>query len=91
MMQKTEQLVSAEALMRIEDRHLGFFLQPGEFISLAEQTGLIVQLTQIVLTKVCRFIKQLPEDNSPLSHIAMNLSGEDFESKTIGKNTSEHY
>ncbi len=81
---KTEQLVSAEALIRIEDRHLGFLL-PDEFISLAEQTGLIVQLTQIVLAKVCRFIKQIPEDNSPLNHIAMNLSGEDFESKTIGK------
>jgi diguanylate cyclase len=80
----TEQLVSAEALMRIEDHHLGF-LQPDEFISLSEQTGLIVQLTQIVLTKICRFIKQLPEDGSPLNHIAMNLSGEDFESKTIGK------
>nr|WP_319474502.1 bifunctional diguanylate cyclase/phosphodiesterase [uncultured Sphaerochaeta sp.] len=81
---KTEQLVSAEALMRIKDRHLGF-LQPGEFISLAEQTGLIVQLTQIVLAKVCKFIKQFPQDYSPLSHIAMNLSGEDFESKTLGK------
>ncbi|WP_320121402.1 bifunctional diguanylate cyclase/phosphodiesterase [uncultured Sphaerochaeta sp.] len=81
---KTEQLVSAEALMRIKDRHLGF-LQPDAFISLAEQTGLIVQLTQIVLAKVCRFIKQFPEDDTPFSHLAMNLSGEDFESKTLGK------
>ena len=80
----TEQLVSAEALMRVEDAHLGF-LKPDEFISLAEQTGLIVQLTQIMLAKVCKFLKQIPEDNSPLSHISMNLSGEDFESKVIGK------
>ncbi|AEV30169.1 diguanylate cyclase (GGDEF) domain-containing protein [Sphaerochaeta pleomorpha str. Grapes] len=81
---KTEQLVSAEALIRIDDLHLGF-LKPDEFITLAEQTGLIMQLTQIMLAKVCRFIKQIPEENSPLSHIAMNLSSEDFESKVIGK------
>ena len=81
---KTEQLVSAEALMRIEDSHLGF-LQPGEFIAPAEQTGLIKQLTQILLAKVCRFIKQLPEGNNLLQHISINLSGEDFESRTIGK------
>ena len=81
---QTEQLVSAEALMRIEDAHLGF-LKPDEFILLAEQSGLIVQLTQIMLTKVCRFLKQIPENNSPISHISMNLSGEDFESKVIGK------
>ncbi len=81
---KTEQLVSAEALMRIEDSHLGF-LRPDEFIPLSEQTGLIVQLTQILLAKVCKFLKQIPEDDTPLNHISMNLSGEDFESKVIGK------
>ncbi|HCS36906.1 MAG TPA: diguanylate cyclase [Sphaerochaeta sp.] len=89
---KTERLVSAEALMRIEDCHLGF-LQPREFIPPAEQTGLIKQLTQILLAKVCRFIKQLPEDNCPLKHISINLSGEDFESRVIGKtllNIIEH-
>jgi EAL domain-containing protein (putative c-di-GMP-specific phosphodiesterase class I) len=61
------------------------FLHPGEFIAPAEQTGLIKQLTQILLAKVCRFIKQLPEGNNLLQHISINLSGEDFESRTIGK------
>jgi diguanylate cyclase (GGDEF)-like protein len=80
----TEQIVSAEALMRIEDSYLGF-LRPGEFIPLAEQSGLIVHLTKIVLAKVCRLIKELPDQSCVIDHIAMNLSGEDFESKIIGK------
>ncbi|NCC65822.1 MAG: phosphodiesterase, partial [Spirochaetia bacterium] len=80
----TEQIVSAEALMRIDDSYLGF-LRPGEFIPLAEQSGLIVNLTKIVLAKVCRLIKELPDQSCVIDHIAMNLSGEDFESKIIGK------
>ena len=79
---ETGRLVAAEALMRIEDKHLGV-LQPGDFIALAEQTGLIVQLSHILLAKVCQLVKQIPED--ALESIAVNLSGKDFESKMVGK------
>lgn len=84
----TNQLISAEALMRIEDRHLGF-LQPGEFIPLAEQTGLIVNLTPIILAKVCKFIKKLPESVQGLEYISVNLSGVDLDSRRIGKTLLE--
>lgn len=75
-------MVSAEALMRIEDEHLGF-LRPGQFIPLAEQTGLIVDLTQILLAKVCKLVKQNPTLADSLEYISVNLSGEDFKSKQI--------
>lgn len=78
---KTGRLVAAEALMRIEDKHLGL-LQPGDFIALAEQTGLIMHLSHILLAKVCQMVKRIPEDS--LEYIAVNLSGKDFDSKTIG-------
>jgi len=77
-------LVSAEALMRIQDKDLGL-LQPADFISLAEQTGLIVQLSQILLSKVCQMIKRIPEGQTSLEYIAVNLCGKDFDSKSIGK------
>ncbi len=80
----TGKIVSAEALMRIEDKDLGF-LQPDEFIPLAEQSGIIVELTKILLAKVCMVVKQLTQLNSSLDYIAVNLSAEDFESKEIGK------
>lgn len=79
----TGRLVAAEALMRIEDKHLGL-LQPSDFIALAEQTGLIVQLSHILLEKVCQMVKRIPEGDSSFEYIAVNLSGKDFESKTIG-------
>ncbi len=83
---KTGCLVSAEALMRIEDNHLGL-LQPSDFIALAERTGLIVQLSHILLAKVCNVVRQIPEVS--IGCIAVNLSGKDFESKTLGKNLLE--
>ena len=85
---KTGHIVSAEALMRINDEHLGF-LQPGEFISLAERTGLITLLTQIILGKVCKLTRRLSSTAKTLEYIAVNLSGEDFGSKTIGKTLIE--
>ncbi|MGD1833149.1 MAG: EAL domain-containing protein [Sphaerochaetaceae bacterium] len=81
---KTERLVSAEALMRIDDRDLGF-LPPSEFITLAEQSGLIVPLTRILLDKVCRTIRTLSSFDHSLEYISVNLSAEDFEAKGVGK------
>ena len=49
-------MISAEALMRIEDRPLGW-LEPADFIALAEQTSLIVPLSHILLAEVCRMVK----------------------------------
>ena len=83
---RTGKLVAAEALMRIDDKHLGF-LNPADFIALAEQTGLVVHLSHIILAKVCQMAKQIPEDS--LESIAVNLSGRDFDSKSIGKTLME--
>ncbi len=82
----TGRLVAAEALMRINDKHQGL-LKPDDFIALAEQTGLIVQLSHILLARVCQMVRQVPEDT--LEYIAVNLSGKEFESKTIGKMLTE--
>lgn len=85
---ETGRLVAAEALMRIEDQHLGL-LQPKDFVHLAEQTGLIVYLSQILLAKVCQMIKRIPEGETSLEYIGVNLSGKDFDSKSIGKTLLE--
>jgi len=77
-------MVSAEALMRIQDSNLGF-LTPGEFVPIAEQTGLIIHLTEIVLSKVCTVINQLSKEKNIIDHISVNLSGEDFSSTAISK------
>ena len=75
-------MISAEALMRIEDRHLGW-LEPADFIALAEQTSLIVPLSHILLAEVCRMVKRIPEGS--LECVAINLSGKNMELKSVGK------
>ncbi|HKL60047.1 MAG TPA: EAL domain-containing protein, partial [Sphaerochaeta sp.] len=82
----TGRMVAAEALMRIDDKHLGL-LQPSDFIDVAEKTALIVPLRQILLTQVCHMLKMVPED--AVGYIAVNLSGKDFEAQDIGKTLLE--
>lgn len=74
-----ERVVAAEALMRIEDPQLGL-LMPGEFIPLAESSGLISKLTVIILDKVCRFIAANKDILSNLTHVSVNISSEDISS-----------
>ncbi|MDD3057360.1 MAG: bifunctional diguanylate cyclase/phosphodiesterase [Sphaerochaeta sp.] len=82
-------LVAAEALMRIEDANLGF-LQPSQFIPLAEQSNLIIPLTRILFSKVCRFVKQAEETIGHPLHVSVNLSGKEFSSKRLAKTLLEH-
>ncbi len=71
----TGQLRALEALSRLTDPVLGK-IPPDEFISIAEETGLIVELGQVVFRQVCCFIKDylLPMKNCPVRCIDVNLS-----------------
>ena len=53
---KTREIVGAEALIRWNHPTRGV-LSPGEFIPLAEETGLIVPLGEWVLQNVCKQVK----------------------------------
>lgn len=71
----------AEALVRMDTPEFGR-VYPDEFIPIAEETGLIVELTYIILRKVCRFQARLnrlsPEGISPLTNISVNFSALEF-------------
>lgn len=69
--------VAAEALMRLQDDRMGI-LSPGEFIPLAEQSGLITLFTEIILTKVCSFIAENQDSVRHFSHISINVSADDL-------------
>ncbi len=64
---------SAESLIRLFSRD-GAFISPGEFIPMAEDNGLIDQISWIVLEKVCRFLGSHPE--LPLDTASVNLTGQ---------------
>ncbi|MEO0540848.1 MAG: EAL domain-containing protein [Cyanobacteria bacterium P01_A01_bin.105] len=76
---KSGQVAGFEALLRWIHEERGF-VSPGEFIPLAEETGLIIPLGQWVLTTACQQIQRWHQafvSNPPLS-VSVNLSARQF-------------
>ena len=69
----TGRAISVEALARWRHKTRGL-IPPAEFIPLAEEGGLIVELGNLVLAKACRHAVMLPDDIK----VAVNLSALQF-------------
>lgn len=67
----------AESLMRIRDSAVGPIF-PSEFIPIAEEAGLIADITYIILDKVCKFQHHLLEEGLCLNSIHVNFSAAQF-------------
>lgn len=63
----------AEALVRLTDPELGK-ISPEEFIPIAEKSGLILEIGEIVFRKVCRFIAANNIQQYGVRYIEVNLS-----------------
>ncbi len=70
-------VIGVEALVRWQHPTEGL-LPPGAFISLAEETGLIVPIGEIVLRKACRQARTWQERGLPALRIAVNVSARQF-------------
>ena len=70
---KTGRLMGVEALIRwtLES---GKSVSPGEFIPVAENTGLIIELGKWVLTRVCRDLAELRGLGVEIPKVAINVS-----------------
>lgn len=68
-----KRFTSAEALVRIKDEN-GNIVPPGLFIDVAEKSGMILKLGEIVFEKVCRFIKEKRIQQYGIQYIEVNLS-----------------
>lgn len=64
---------AAEALVRLHDEELGF-IPPDEFIPIAEQTGLILEVGDIVFHKVCDFLQSENVQDLGIRYVEVNLS-----------------
>ena len=69
----TDRIVSAEALIRWQHPHRGL-IYPAEFIDLAEETGMIVELGDIVIEIACRQLADWHRADVPIHSISVNLS-----------------
>ena len=65
--------LGAELLMRMEDDVLGI-VSPVEFIPIAEETGLIVELGYEAIIEACRMCRRLEERGAEYESISVNLS-----------------
>lgn len=83
-----QRFVAAEALVRIR-RGDGSILMPGDFIPVAEETGQISRLGEIVFARTCRFIKENDIRKYGLEYIEVNLSVIQCESKELSENYIE--
>ncbi len=70
-------LIGAEALIRWNHPVKGL-VAPGEFIPLAEDTGLIVPLGKWVIKQVCSQLQSWKSQGYPLIKVAINLSAHQF-------------
>ncbi len=71
---KTQAPVAVEALVRWPDETGKGMIMPSEFIPLAEHTGLIVPLGELVLREAFRAMKTLPRVGALPLNLAVNLS-----------------
>ncbi|MEA2872979.1 MAG: hypothetical protein QOH67_2955 [Hyphomicrobiales bacterium] len=75
---RTRRILSCEALLRWHHHERGM-VSPGEFISVAEEMGIIVELGQQVLRKACLECRRWPGD----TRVAVNLSPIQFSRSNV--------
>ncbi len=75
---KSKKIISAEALIRWKHPDLGL-VSPGEFISLAEESGFIIEIGKWVILHVCEQIKKWQQELKPVVPISINLSSKSLQ------------
>lgn len=74
---KTGHVIGVEALLRWNNLELGA-VSPGEFIPIAEETGLIIPISEWVINQACEEVKCLHISGYPNLKVGINISGLHF-------------
>jgi diguanylate cyclase (GGDEF)-like protein/PAS domain S-box-containing protein len=78
----TKKIIGVETLIRWKNPTLGM-VPPDQFISIAEDTGLIIPIGEWVIRKACEQLKIWKEEGLPDLTIAVNLSIRQFFSPNL--------
>jgi EAL domain-containing protein (putative c-di-GMP-specific phosphodiesterase class I) len=78
----SRRIVSLEALLRWHSAKLGA-VSPGEFIPLAEESGLIVPIGEFVLRSVCAQVVRWEHEGVAVVPVAVNLSAVQLEHQQV--------
>lgn len=74
---KNYEILVAEALIRWEHPDWGM-ISPGEFIPIAEETGLIIDIGYWLIREVCRNYRQWGDEGLPKIKVSVNISSIQF-------------
>lgn len=85
---QTGELAGIEALLRWDSKDLGIVL-PGRFISVLEDTGMIIDLGQWIIQTVCSQLTTWESQGFTTVPVAFNLSAVQFKQKNIGSMIEE--
>ncbi|CAK4832794.1 unnamed protein product [Aphanomyces euteiches] len=80
----TSQVVGLECLIRWDSPELGF-VSPLDFITVAEETGLILEIGQWVIKEACRKNKAWQDAGLPNMVVTVNLSSRQFYDKRLAE------
>ncbi|KXZ20484.1 hypothetical protein AXI59_14815 [Bacillus nakamurai] len=78
---RDQKITGAEALLRIAGAD-GQLQNPGDFIQVAEETGLIIDIGKWIITEACRQAKEWHEKGYDLP-VAINISAKQFQSEEL--------
>lgn len=84
---RTKELYGVEALVRWNSEQ--GLIYPGEFIGLAEETGLIVPLGEWVLREACRQCKEWHEMGYTHLKVSVNVSAVQFQKQDFAELTAQ--
>ncbi|MCE5180864.1 MAG: EAL domain-containing protein [Betaproteobacteria bacterium] len=84
---KTRRITGMEALLRWQHPDFGL-VSPAQFIPIAEETGLIVQIGEWALRAACFQNKAWQDAGLPRLHVAVNLSARQFKQSGLVKMVS---
>lgn len=74
---QTNEIIGIEALLRWKQAELGH-VSPAEFIPLAEETGLIVPISEWLIEKACEDVKKIHLETNKNIKICINISALHF-------------
>lgn len=81
---ETGEVAGVEALLRWNEAELGQ-VSPAEFIPIAEETGLIIPISQWVIKKACEDVKDLQISGYPNLKVSINISALHFTQENFVK------
>lgn len=84
----TKQIVGVEALIRWKQEELGI-VSPAEFIPLAEETGLIIPISEWVIRQACEDIQKLENHGYTDVRMSVNISALHFNQENFIKSIEQ--